>query len=143
MKQESPPALFEFFEGDSILSEGPLRHVCSRLTMPESSLPPELLDPDVPPFIVINVHVPVHPRAIFGARRLPPTVNAIFYLRMTKDTAEQLSKLRRGVEPASEVPGPIRLLQRWCRDAPDVSVHCPPSTPVIPIPSCSVHSPTF
>ena len=92
MKQESPPALFEFFEGDSILSEGPLRHVCSRLTMPESSLPPELLDPDVPPFIVINVRVPVHPRAIFGARRLPPTVNAIFYLRMTKDTAEQLSR---------------------------------------------------
>jgi hypothetical protein len=28
----------------------------------------------VPPLITINIQIPVHPKALFGARKLPPTV---------------------------------------------------------------------
>ena len=65
------------------------------------------------PMLIVNIQIPVHPRAIFGARRLPPTVNAAFYLQMTESTATGLEALRNG----GSAPGPVKLLKTWCEHA--------------------------
>ena len=63
--------------------------------------------------LIVNIQIPVHPRAIFGARRLPPTVNAAFYLQMTESTATGLEALRNG----GSASGPVKLLKSWCEHA--------------------------
>jgi hypothetical protein len=146
-KKKAPSAgpLFEIVGGDCVISDGPIRHFASRVALPDtSSLVPN--GSSVPALLVMNVQVPVQPRAMFGARKLPPTVNAVFYMRLTPETAAAVARLEAaqngsgGGLPESQAgaadggasaggaaaaagpralaeDGPLRLLLRWCRDA--------------------------
>jgi hypothetical protein len=53
---------------------------------------------------------------MFGARKLPPTVNAVFYLKARPAVAAAVAKLDAG--DAAGVAPSVKLLHRWCRDAP-------------------------
>jgi len=118
-KVPSKEALFDLVGGECIISEGPLRQVAARMALPETfpdtPYAAACIGRAVPPLLVINMQIPVHPKAIFGARKPPPTVNAVWYLRVSERTASQLNRLESGHE--QEVDGAIRLLHRWCRDA--------------------------
>jgi hypothetical protein len=54
------------------------------------------------------------PRALFGVRKLPPTVNAVFYMRLKPAYASMVARLDAGDN--TNVPGAIKLLHKWCRD---------------------------
>lgn len=112
-------ALYETMGGDAIISMGPLRHAMARIELPGLKNVGileqyHMKHTTVPPWIVINIQIPVRPKAIFGARTLPPTVNALFYLRLKDETARNVEALESGLP---DVPGAIKLLHRWCRDA--------------------------
>ena len=135
-KVPSEQSLFETIAGDGVVSYGPSRHFGARVNIPDFSeshphlkrhMGPEAESP-VPAIIVFNCQIPLEPQQMFGAQKLPPTINAVFYMRLRKETAEQLAILEgeeaaaaRGdtadVNEAKRVPGAVRLLHRWCRDA--------------------------
>lgn len=61
---------------------GPMRHIAGRMKLPDLSLDESVkqylaTNPVVPPLFIMNIQIPVHPKAIFGARKLPPTVTPI------------------------------------------------------------------
>ena len=95
VKAPSAGPLFEIIGGDSVISDGPIRHFASRIALPDTShIVPN--GSTVPGLLVMNIQVPVQPRAMFGARKLPPTVNAVFYMRLTPETAAAVAKLEAG-----------------------------------------------
>ena len=136
VKAPSSEALFETIMGDCVMSEGPIRHFASRMYVPDYSAELPYLKRHsgadaasaVPAVVIFNCQVPMQVRAMFGAQKLPPTVNAVFYMRLKKEAAEQLALLEgeeaaaaRGdsaaVAAARAVPGSVRLLRRWCMDS--------------------------
>jgi hypothetical protein len=116
VKAPSAPSLFGAIGGDCVVSNGPIRHFANRVELPSTAtqLPNYKDDAVVPALFIINIQIPIQPRAMFGAAKLLPTVNAVFYLRLTQDTAENLLKIE---EDPEAVRGPVKLLHRWCRDA--------------------------
>ena len=102
-KVPSASAMFEPVGGDCVISDGPVRHFASRVKLPDTSatLPHYCTSTynnpaggsAVPSLLVINVQIPMQPRAMFGARNLPPTVNAVFYMQLTPLAAHALNKL--------------------------------------------------
>ena len=122
-KAPSETALFETIMGDCVMAGGPIRHFASRMNVPDYSdeLPylkrhtgSNAASP-VPAVIIFNCQIPLQTRAMFGAQKLPPTINAVFYMRLRKEAAEWLAKFEE--DNTVEVPGSIRLLHRWCRDS--------------------------
>jgi hypothetical protein len=109
--------LFETIGGDCVISDGPIRHFANRVNLPKTAteLPNYNANSVVPALFIINIQIPMQPKAMFGAQKLPPTVNAVFYLRLSAKTAEALTHIDEPNSP--HITGPIRLLHRWCRDA--------------------------
>lgn len=100
VKEPSAGPLFEIIGGDSVISDGPIRHFASRIALPDTShIVPN--GSTVPALLVMNIQVPVQPRAMFGARKLPPTVNAVFYMRLTPETAAAVAKLEAALASSS------------------------------------------
>lgn len=116
VKAPSENSMFDTIGGDCVISNGPIRHFANRINLPATSteLPNHKENSVVPALFVINVQIPMQPKAMFGAQKLPPTVNAVFYLRLSTATAEALLHID---EPDANVDGPVKLLHRWCRDA--------------------------
>ena len=92
----------------------------------------------VPALICFCFQIPMQVRARVGAQKLLPTINAVFYMRLRESTARQLAiyeKRLADVESGESssggggdnadaaatavaaVPGGVKLLHRWCRDA--------------------------
>ena len=93
----------------------------------------------VPAILVFTFQIPLQVRAMFGAQKVMPTINAVFYMRLREKTADYLAiyekgkadENRRACEASetssvalddkdnheAEIPGSIRLLHRFCRDA--------------------------
>jgi hypothetical protein len=134
VKQPSGRSMFECVGGDCVISDGPMRHVAARVQLPSTAaaLPKTPIGSTVPALFIMNVQIPIQPRAMFGARKLPPTVNAVFYMRLNpevQDWCALLDAADQGGDAAArfaadhpalsaeDVPGPVRLLHRWCRDA--------------------------
>ena len=105
VKAPSDVALFETIMGDCVVSEGPIRHFARRVHVPDYSaeLPylkrhcgPNAASP-VPAVIVFNCQIPLQTTTIFSSNKVPPTVNAVFYMRLRKQAAEELATLEEGL----------------------------------------------
>jgi hypothetical protein len=92
----------------------------------------------VPALICFCFQIPMQVRAMFGAQKLLPTINAVFYMRLRESTARQLAIYEKhladvesgesssggggdnadaAATAVAAVPGGVKLLHRWCRDA--------------------------
>ena len=50
----------------------------------------------VPAILVFTFQIPLQVRAMFGAQKVMPTINAVFYMRLREKTAEYLAIYEKG-----------------------------------------------